>query len=93
MYGRAVEAVHRRNRGTQPHHAVSPKLLTCGEHGAAQVEQERFVVKPFTLGLHSSPVHDDHVTADDTMEASDKLLNRSTTGLIRGCAAAGIPRL
>ena len=43
-------------------------------------------MKPFTLGLHSSPAHDDHAAAEDGAEASDKLLNRSTTGLIRGCA-------
>ena len=42
------------------------------------------MVKPFTLGLHSSPAHDDHLVPEDTVDASDKLINRSTTGIIRG---------
>ncbi len=57
----------------------------------AQVEQERFVVKPFTLGLHSSPAHDDPAAADDTVDASDKLINRSTTGILRGWDGLSIP--
>jgi len=55
------------------------------------VEQERFVVKPFTLGLHSSPAHDDHLVVEDTVDASDKLINRSTTGILRGWGVLSIP--
>ncbi len=49
------------------------------------------MVKPFTLGLHSSPAHDDHLVVEDTVDASDKLINRSTTGILRGWGVLSIP--
>ena len=44
------------------------------------------MVKPFSMGLHSAAQHDEHIVTEDSMGASDKLLARSTTSLIRGCA-------
>ena len=44
------------------------------------------MVKPFSMGPRSSPLHEDVTATEDTLEASSKLLNRSTTSIIRGCA-------